>query len=58
MNHADWVVVQLWCPGASFDGEPDLEGVFRAEFMVPEGGRETENAERDPLGNLQDGFVG
>ena len=50
MNHSDWVFVQLRCPGASFDSEPDFEGVFRAEFMVPKGGRETENAKRNPLG--------
>ena len=58
MNHADWVVVQLRCPGASFDGEPDFEGVFRGQFMVPKSGRETENAKRNPLGNLQDGLIG
>jgi hypothetical protein len=58
MNHADWVVAQLRCPGTSFNGEPDFEGVFRAEFMVPKGGRETENAKGNSLGNLEDGLVG
>jgi hypothetical protein len=37
MNHAGWVVVQLWRPGASFDSEPNFEGIFRAEVMVSEG---------------------
>jgi hypothetical protein len=58
MNHTDWVVAQFRCPGASFDSEPDFEGVFRAEFMVPKGGRETENAKGNSLGNLEDGLVG
>ena len=58
MNDTDWGVVQLRRPGASFDGEPDFEGVFRGEFMVPKGGREAENAKGNPLGNLQDGLVG
>jgi hypothetical protein len=57
MNDADWMVVQLWGPGPSFDGEPDFERVFRAEFMVPKGGRETENAKGNSLGNLEDGLV-
>jgi hypothetical protein len=58
MNHTNWVVIQLRSPGASFDSEPDFEGVLRAEFMVPKGGRETENAKGNSLGNLEDGLVG
>ena len=58
MNDTDSRVTQFRCPSASFDGKPDFEGVFRGEFMVTKGGKKTENAERNPLGNLQDGLVG